>query len=179
MYYLGQSPSNATLEDYTISLLENSYSNLTISGAGFTVDDLMHSTYDLGTSPNATQTWSLACEFISNATQSTFSQAPLFTINATSLSSLLSELSPNSTVTDVNLAINNVINTEPYTSYPYIPSTALSGNFVNSQNNTMLIIFGFSSNPDQNTIARVESDVSEFWLTRLGISLCNWWISFD
>ena len=52
--------------------------------------------------------------------------------------------------------------------YPYIPSTALTGNFVNSQNNTMLIIFGFSSNIDQNTIAHVESDVANSGLQDLG-----------
>ena len=52
--------------------------------------------------------------------------------------------------------------------YPYIPSTALSGNFVNSQNNTMLLIFGFSSSPDQNTISHVESDVANSGLQNLG-----------
>ncbi|HUK86007.1 MAG TPA: MMPL family transporter, partial [Candidatus Acidoferrum sp.] len=165
---LGSSPSNATLGSYAISLLENSYSNLTTSGADFTVDDLMHSTYQLGEFPNGTQTWNLACDFISNATQSTFSDSPLFTINSASLSHLLSELSPNATSTDVNLAIDNTITTQPYLDYPYVPSTALSGNFVNSQNNTMLIIFGFSSNPDQNTITNVESDVANSNLKNLG-----------
>ena len=168
LYTLGQSPSNTELEDYTISLLENGYSNSTTADAGFTVDDLMHSTYDIGPSPNATQTWNLASELISNATQSTFSQAPLFTVNATSLSSLLSELSPNSTATDVNLAIDNIIKTKSYSGYPIIPSAALSGNFVNSQNDTMLIILSFSSNPDQNTIAHVESDVANSGLRDLG-----------
>ena len=168
LYNFGPNPSNLTLGNYAISLLQQSYSNLTSSDAGFSVSDLMQSTYQLGTSPNSAQTWNLACNFISNATQSTFSQAPLFTVNATSLSSLLTELSPNSTATDVNGAINNVIESQPYTSYPYIPSTALSGNFVNSQNNTMLIILGFSSNPDQNTIASVESDVTNSGMKNLG-----------
>jgi RND superfamily putative drug exporter len=168
LYNFGPNPSNLTLGNYAITLLQQSYSNLTSADAGFSIADLMQSTYQLGTSPNSTQTWNLACDLISNATQSTFSQAPQFTVNATSLSVLLGELSPNSTADDMNTVINNVIETQPFTMYPYIPSTALSGNFVNSQNNTMLIIFGFSSNPDENTIAHVKADVANSGLQNLG-----------
>ncbi len=168
LYNFGPPPSNASLGNYAITLLENSYTNLTTANAGFSVSDLMEFTYQLGASPNATQTWNLACDFISNATQNTFSDSPLFAINTMSLSNLLKELSPNATTTDVNLAINNIITTRLYTNYPYVPSTALSGNFVNSKNDTMLIIFGFSSNPDQNTISHVESDVQNSGLSKLG-----------
>ena len=117
---------------------------------------------------NETQTWNLACNLISNATQNTFSDSPLFTIDTASLSNFLSGLSPNATTADVNLAINNVITTQPYTDYPYAPTTALTGNFVNSQNDTMLIVLGFSSNPDDNTIAHVESDVKNSGLQNFG-----------
>jgi len=168
LYNLGPSPLNSTLGNYAITLLENSYSNLTSADAGFSVSDLMHSTYQLGASPNDNKTWSLACDLISNATQNTFADSPLFTINAVSLSNLLSEFSPNATVADVNLAINNVITAQPFTSYPYVPSTALTGHFVNSQNNTMLIILGFSSDPDANTIAHVESIVKNSGLQNFG-----------
>ena len=68
----------------------------------------------------------------------------------------------------MNLAINNVITTQPYTDYPYVPTSALTGNFVNSQNDTMLIVLGFSSNPDDNTIAHVESDVKNSGLQNFG-----------
>ena len=168
LYNFGPSPSNATIGNYAITLLENSYINLTTADSGFSVSDLMQSTYQLSVLPNNTQTWNLACDFISNATQSTFSDSPLFTINATALSNLLTNLSPNATAVDVNLAINNVITTQPYSGYPYIPSTALSGNFVNSKNDTMLIIFGFSSNPDTNSITQVESDVHNSGLSNFG-----------
>ena len=168
LYNLGPSPSNATLGNYAITLLENSYSNLTSADAGFSVSDLMHYTYSIGASPNDTETWNLACDFISNATQNTFSNSPLFNINASSFSSLLSELSPNATTADINLAINNIITAQPYSNYPYIPSTALTGHFVNSQNDTMLIVFDFYSNPDQNTIAHVESDVANSGLHNFG-----------
>ena len=122
----------------------------------------------LGSTSNKTQTWQLACNLISNATQSTFSDSPLFTINAESLSNLLSGLSPNATTANINNAINNLIAARPYADYPYVPSSALSGNFVNSQNNTMLIIFSFSSKPDANTIAHVQSDVENSGLQNFG-----------
>ncbi len=168
LYSFGSSPSNATLGNYAISLLENSYTNITTADAGFSVFDLMDSSYQLGSSPNDTQTWNLACDLISNATQSTFSGSPLFSINNASLSSLLSGLSPNATAADVNLAINNEIATQPFTDYPYAPTSALTGNFVNSQNDSMLIVLGFSSNPDDTTIAHVESDVKNSGLQNFG-----------
>ncbi len=168
LYGFGGSPSNAALGSYAISLLKNSYSNLTSSDVGFSVSDLLGSSYQLGSSPNDSQTWKLACEFISNATKSTLSDSPLFTINATSLSNLLLEISTNATVADMNLAIDNLIVTQPYVSYPYLPSSALTRNFVNLQNDSMLIILGFSVQTDQNTIAQVELDVKNSGLQSFG-----------
>ena len=78
LYSFGPSPSNATLGNYAITLLETSYSNMTAADSGFSVSDLMQSAYQLGSSPNDTQTWNLACDLISNATQSTFADSPLF-----------------------------------------------------------------------------------------------------
>jgi RND superfamily putative drug exporter len=167
LYSFGSSPSNATLGNYAISLLENSYSNMT-ADAGFSVSDLMDSSYQLGSLPSDTQTWNLACDLISNVTQTTFADSPLFTINSVSLSSFLSGLSSNATAADVNLAINNEIATQPFTAYPYVPTSALTGNFVNSQNDSMLIVLGFSSNPDDKTIAHVESDVKNSGLQNFG-----------
>ena len=168
LYSFGSSPSNATLGNYAITLLENSYANLTSSDVGFSLSDLFGSSYQLGSSPSNSQTWTLAGEFISNATQTTLSDSPLFSINSTSLSNLLSEISPNATVADMNLAINNLITTQPYNNYPYMPSSALSGNFVNSQNDSMLVILGFSSDTDQKTIAQVESSVKNSGLQSFG-----------
>ena len=168
LYSFGSSPTNATLGNYAITLIENSYSNLTSSDMGFTVSDLVESAYQLGVSPNNAQTWKLAAAFISNATQSTLANSPLFSINATSLSNLISEISPNATTAELNLAIDNEIATQPYANYPYIPSNSLTGNFVNSKNDTMLVILEFSSPPDQNTIAQVESDVQNSGLQNFG-----------
>jgi len=168
LHSLGPSPSNAILGTYAISLLEASYSNMTAADAGFSVSDLMQSAYQLGSSPSDAQIWKLSCDLVSNATQLTFVDSPLFSINSLSLSSLLSGLSPNATSADVNQAIDNVIATQPYTNYPYMASTALTRNFVNSQNNTMLVVFTFSSNPDGSTIAHVQSDVKNSNLQTLG-----------
>ncbi len=168
LYSFGSSPSNATLGNYAITFLKNSYANLTSSDVGFSVSDLFGSSYQLGSSPSNTQTWMLASQFISNATQTTLKDSPLFSINATSLSGLLSEISPNATVADVNHAIQNLVSTQSFTYYPYIPSSALTGNFVNSKNDSMLVILGFSSDTDQNTIAQVESDVKNSGLQKFG-----------
>ncbi len=114
------------------------------------------------------QTWDLACGLIANATQSTFAQSPLFTINAPELSSLLSGLSPNATVTDINKSINNEITTQSYANYPYVGTNALTGNFVNKGNDTMLIVFGFSSMPTDATIKQVQTDVGSSGLQSFG-----------
>ncbi len=165
LYGLGPSPSNTVLDTYAITLLETNYSSMTTAGEGFS--DLPQS-YQLDSSSNDTQTWKLACSMISNVTQSTFVDSPLFSINSSSLSNLLSNLAPNATTAEINAGIDNLIATQPYTSYPYMPSTALSGSFVNSQNNTMLIVLDFSSSPDDNTIAHVQSDVHDSSLQTFG-----------
>ncbi|HTY74626.1 MAG TPA: MMPL family transporter [Candidatus Nanoarchaeia archaeon] len=168
LYNLGPSPSNATLGTYSISVLEASYSNMTAGNAGFSVSDLMQSAYQLGPTHSEAQTWQLACDLIANATQQTFANSPLFSINSQALSNLLFELSPNATASEVNQAIDNIVTKQPYENYPYAPSTSLTGNFVNSQNNTMLVVLTFSSSPSDNTIAQVQSDVKNSNLQTLG-----------
>ena len=168
LYSLGESPSNSTIENYSITLLEKSYSNMSTADAGFSVSDLMHSAYDLGSSPTNAQTWKLACESTSNATKTAFANSPLFSVNTASFASLLSSLSPNATANDINRAIDNEIATQPYTNYPFAPTSALTRNFVNSQNNTMMIVFNFASNPDDNTIAQVKAAVQNAGLQSYG-----------
>ena len=169
LYSFGPSPSNATLGNYTLTLFEANYANMTASsGAGFPVSELVQSAYLLGSSPSDAQVWNLSCALIAIATQSTFVDSPLFSVNGTALGNLLSGLSPNSTVVDIDRAIENVISTQPYMDYPYLPSRALTGNFVNSNDDSMLIVLSFSSSPDTNTIAQVESDVQNSGLQSFG-----------
>ena len=168
LYSFGPSPSNATLGSYAISLLETSYSDIATSNAGFSVSDLIQSAYQLGLAPYDTQTWNLSCELISNATQSTFTDSPLFSVNVTSLSNLLSGLPQNATGADVNNAIENEIVTHSYLDYPFMPLSSLSKNFVDSNNDTMLIVLNFSSSPDSKSISQVKSDVQTSGLQNFG-----------
>ena len=162
-----QNIGNYTGESSLYSL-EDSLLNSSVPDILDQVESLQSSMITNNSGLNETQTWNLACNLISNATQNTFSDSPLFTIDTASLSNFLSGLSPNATTADVSLAINNVITTQPYSDYPYAPTTALTGNFVNSQNDTMLIVLNFSSNPDDNTIAHVESAVKNSGLQNFG-----------
>src|SRR5208337_2727890 len=112
-----------TIENYSITLLEKNYSNMTSADAGFSVSDLMHSAYDLGSSPTNTQTWKLACELTSNATQIAMANSPLFCVNTASFTRLLESLSPNETVSDINQAINDEVATQPYIDFPFALSS--------------------------------------------------------
>ena len=55
IYCLEPSPSNVTLGNYAVTLLETSYSNMTSSNEGFSLADLIQSTYQLGSSPTNDQ----------------------------------------------------------------------------------------------------------------------------
>ena len=168
LYSFGPSPSNATLGNYTLTLFEAHYANMTSATAGFPVSELMQSAYRLGSSPSDAQVWNLSCTLTANATQNAFADSPLFSVNRTSLSSLLSSLSPNATAANVNRTIENVISTQSYTDYPLAPSAVLTRSFVNSNNDSMLIVFNFPSNPDANTINHVESDIQNSGLQNFG-----------
>ena len=168
LYSFGPSPSSATLGNYAINLLQASYSDTTSIDAGFSVSDLIKSTYRLGSSPSDAQTWTLACTFISNATQYTFIDSPLFHVNNTSLSNLLSGLPQNATLTDINNAIDNEIVTQSYLNYPFMPLSTLTKNFINANNDTMLVFLTFSSAPDADSIAQVKLDVQSSGLQDLG-----------
>ncbi len=168
LYNLGRSPSNSTIENYSITLLEKSYSNMSTADAGFSVSDLMHSAYDLGSSPTNLQTWNLACELTSNATQTAMVDSPLFSVNTDSFTSLLESLSPNATANDITQAINNEVATKSCIGYPFVLTSALTHNFVNSQNNTMMVVFSFASTPDDNTIAHVKAAVQNSGIQSYG-----------
>jgi RND superfamily putative drug exporter len=168
LYRFGPSPSNATIGNYTLTLFEATYANTITPSPGLPISMLVQSAYLLGPSPSNAQAWTLASSIISAATQSTFSDSPLFSVNGTALGNLLSNLSPNSTVTEVDQAIENVISTQTYTSFPYVPSRTLTGNFVNSNNDSMLVVLGFTSTPDTSTITQVESVVQNSGLENLG-----------
>ena len=109
--------------------------------------------------PSLTQQWTLASEFIANATQSAFVGSPLFSINSPALATLLANLPQNATAADIETAIQNTIATQSYTNYPYQPTNAITKNFVGSDNSTVLVILGFSSEPDVTSISQVKSAI--------------------
>ena len=135
---------------------------------GFSVSNLIQSAYNLGKSPSNSQTWNLSCDFISNATQNAFSDSPLFTVNSTSLSRLLYSLPQNASNTEISSAVDNDISTQSYANYPFAPLSALTKNFVNSNNDTMLIILNFASTPAADTVAHIRTDVEAAGLQNFG-----------
>jgi RND superfamily putative drug exporter len=168
LYSLGQSPSNESIANYTIALIETNYSNQRIPDAGFHVSDLIQASYNLGPSPSNSQTWNLSCAFISSATQNAFSDSPLFKVNSTSLSDLLYILPYNATIADIRSAVNNEISTQSYLSYPFALLTSLTKNFVNSNNDTLLVILNFGTSPKPDMVAHVRTDITTTGLQNLG-----------
>jgi RND superfamily putative drug exporter len=168
LYSFGPSPSNKSIANYAIALIETKYSNQTIPDVGFSVSDLIQASYNLGRSPSNSQTWNLSCGFISNATQNAFSDSPLFKVNSTSLSYLLYRLPQNATTADISNAVDNEISTQSYVNYPFALLNSLTQNFVNSNNDTMLIILNFASSPKPDIVAHIRTDIDTTGLQNLG-----------
>jgi RND superfamily putative drug exporter len=112
--------------------------------------------------------WQLASMFVSDATEAAFSGSPLFTVNSTSLGVLLSRLPKNANATSINTAVEYVIANQSFLNYPYVPTKALTKNFVSPNNDTMMVILDFSSPLSKNSIARVKLDVQSSGLQNLG-----------
>ena len=168
IFNLGPSPSNTTVLNYGVTLTENSMANLTNIDVGFSAPQLVDAAVNLGASPSFAQQWNLASEFIANATQSAFVGSPLFSINSTALANLLSNLPQNATVADIEGAIQNTIANQSFTNYPYQPTRAITKNFVGSDNSTVLVILGFSSEPDVTSMSQVKLAVENSTLQALG-----------
>lgn len=164
LYDFGPSPTNATLSNYTISLFENTIPQ----SANFSSSSLIRDSYNLGPSPNSSSTFNLASFFVANSTGSAFSGSPLFSTNATSLGNFLLNLGPNATSTKISQGIQTLVSNEQFFDFPFVPSKAVTSNFVSPDNNTMIIIFNFSSSPDKATIINFRTDVQNSGLSSLG-----------
>ncbi|MDA4112132.1 MAG: MMPL family transporter [Thaumarchaeota archaeon] len=168
LYKFGPSPSNALLSNYTISLFEANLSkNSSGASLGISVSQLVRSSYDLGSSYNFSAAWKSASSFVANATQSVFSTSPLFHVNAPSLQNLLSTL-PNGTAAEIRNSVTNVVRTQSFDNYPYIPTRSLTQNLVSKDNQTTIIIFNFSHLPSPGAITRFKTDVDNSNLHNLG-----------
>jgi RND superfamily putative drug exporter len=103
--------------------------------------------------------WNLASSFVANATMTAFAASPLFFVNSTSLGSLLAGLSLNSTASQINSTTSSVISSASFLDYPFVPTRAITQNFISKDNQSTIFIFNFSSLPDASTISAVISDV--------------------
>ena len=128
----------------------------------------MNEAVNLGSSPSFAQRWVLASEFIANATQTTFVGSPLFSINSPTLANLLSSLPQNATTAQIEGLIQNIITNQSYPDFPYQPTSAITKNFVGEDNNTVLVILGFSSDPEVKSIAQLKLDIQSSGLHNLG-----------
>ncbi len=99
----------------------------------------------LGPSPEPKALWQNATVFFVDGTSSAFAGSPLFSINSTSLSALLSGLSATSTPAQIQAALNSVVTGQSVSNYPLILNRALTQNFVGQKNDTMIVALGFSS----------------------------------
>lgn len=166
LYEFGPTPSNSTLANYSIELLAKSLSSLNASG--ISVSLLLSSSYDLGNAPSFAQKWDLASSLVANLTEAAFVNAPLFTVNSTSLSNLLSSLAPSSTLSQIDSSLNGLISAQSYQDYPLVPLSAISQNFVSGDNSSTIAILNFASPSDASTIAQVQSAVKDSGLESLG-----------
>jgi hypothetical protein len=168
LYNLGPSPSNATLVSFVQPLILSGFSSgFSPQGLGFTVADLVGNATALGPSPDPRAVWDTAARFFVAGTASAFSGSPLFTINSSSLYSLLSGLSTTSTPAQIDAALNSVTANLSVSDYPFTLARALTQNFVGSKNDTMVVALGFSSPLDSSAVIRLKNDVKSSQLSAL------------
>jgi RND superfamily putative drug exporter len=117
---------------------------------------------------NGTAAWDGAVGVFVNTTSSLFESSPLFTINASSLYSLLSGLNASSTTSQVRASVANVLSADSLGDYPYRLSTSITKNFVSSDNRTMIFQIGFSSPPDTSAVTETRAAVHSSDLASLG-----------
>lgn len=149
----------SVLENLTVDAFASQIPSSLASSLGVAPDDLVTSLYNLGPSPSESAVWNLSAELFSNTTAMALETSPLFTINATSLSNLLSGLSPSSSPDEIATAINAVVSEESFSNYPLVLARSLTENFVGTENDTMIVVFSYSSAPSPSIIAGFQQDV--------------------
>ena len=168
LYALGPSPSNKTLSSYSIDLFARIFTTSVNSSSGISVLGLLNSAYALGESPTLAQEWNLASSFVANSTEATFTGSPLFYVNSTALAGMLSTLPGSPTLLQINAKVNEEISTRNFLDYPFVPTRAITQDFVSKDNQSTLVVLDFSSAPDSNTIAQVQSTIKNSGLGALG-----------
>ena len=117
---------------------------------------------------NGSSSWDLASSQIANSVSNLFSTSPVFTVNASSLSSLLSGLNATSTPGQIRTAVASLLLTHGLDSYPYVLSSSLTKGFVSPDGRTMVFELGFSSAPSNSDVMNTRAQVHNSSLTSLG-----------
>lgn len=110
----------------------------------------------------------MACLAVAEATQIAFSESPLFSVNSTSLTALLSSIPQNATSAEVDAVVRGSVANQSFKDYPFMPKSGILKNYVSQDNASMLVVLSFSSEPDAATISHVKSDVQVSGLADLG-----------
>jgi len=119
-------------------------------------------------SVNGTVAWHLASRELAASVSQTFASSPLFTINATSLSYLLSGLDANSTSSQIRASVANLLSTNSFVDYPYRLSSSLTQDFASHDSRTMIFDLGFSSAPSEAEIKQARAQVHNSSLASVG-----------
>ena len=119
-------------------------------------------------SANSTAAWDAAAQVFVKETSTAFASSPLFTINSSSLYSLLSGLNATSTPSQVRASVANVLSTDSLAGYPYKLSSSISNDFVSPNNGTMIFQLGFASTPNASVITQTRAAVHSSSLAKLG-----------
>ncbi len=80
---------------------------------------------------------------------------------------MLSVFDANTSNSQISSAIDNLILTESYSSFPLVLSSSLTKNFVSQDNSTMLVSFDYSSQPVSKVISSFRNDVASSGISAL------------
>ena len=119
-------------------------------------------------SANGTGAWHLASQELAAGVSQTFASSPLFTVNATSLSDLLSGLDANSTSGQIRASVANLLSMKSFVDYPYRLSSSLTQDFASHDSRTMIFDLGFSSAPSEAEIKQTRAQVHNSSLASVG-----------
>ncbi|MDG6914835.1 MAG: MMPL family transporter [Nitrososphaerota archaeon] len=116
----------------------------------------------------AQQSWDVAAGLVANATASSFSSSPLFTVDGGRLAALLSSMDGAATPSQVKaVALASLVN-QTYPDYPLVLSRSLTSNFVSPDNGTMIVVYNFASSPSVPMITAFRNDIANSSVPGLG-----------
>ncbi|MDG6925292.1 MAG: MMPL family transporter [Nitrososphaerota archaeon] len=165
---LGPSPSNSSVQAFTLQLFTKSVSGSFPASAGLSASQLVERAYALGSSPDSNSTWDLASSLVANGTAASFAASPLFTVRVAPLAQVLGSFSRGYGSSQIRSVLEEVITGTNYLQYPLVLSKSLTRNFISPDNGTMIAVYNFLVSPSDKMIAAFRSDVSSSTIPSLG-----------